>query len=88
MAIASLKFPRVNDTGRALRFTMSCKQVNVVKSETVAAIARSAAAGGQKKSDLGKQPPKAAGQGYKSMLKRLGESINSGVASVFTKGPS
>jgi hypothetical protein len=70
MVITSLKFPRTNDTGRALRFTMSCKQINLIQGQTVGAIARTAS-GGIKKKDLGKQPPKEAAKPvYKSLAKR------------------
>ena len=87
MAITRLSFPRTNETGKALRFAMSCKQVNIVQSETVAAIARSAAGGGTKKADLGKQPPKEAEKPvYKSLAKRAALGLGDAIGGLFKAG--
>ncbi len=87
MAITKLVFPRTNDVGKALKFSMSCKQINVVKSATVAAIARTAAGGAQKKANLGKQPPKeAAAPVYKSLAKRAALGIGDAIGGLFSSG--
>lgn len=80
MIITSLSFPRDKSIGRALKFSMTLQQINIVKSETtqIEKISRSAAHSAAKKSNLGTQAAKGLNEQKEkrsSILYKLGKGI-------------